>query len=248
MTWLAEHRTDSHQSKDLKVSGREGNFIKLGKVKPEITEPNPTSGRGNTADGCGSVPLERPRIFIGKRNSEGVIDRAISRGERPSAGKQSEGRSDTHDETDDNTNNTPSHSLPKDSKPLLRFKFKKPSIESQSSPQREDEKTTIKGQRSKRKRPSPLMEKASTNEDEDVAQSLQDGPMDEIMDANWILMKLGKDAVGKRVEVHQTSDNSWLVSPITVFSLLLPFTEFYLHFCLFLCFWKFHYEAKTLGV
>ncbi|KAF7831738.1 Histone-lysine N-methyltransferase 2B isoform A [Senna tora] len=29
------------------------------------------------------------------------------------------------------------------------------------------------------------------------------------MDANWILMKLGKEAIGKRVEVHQTSDNSW---------------------------------------
>ncbi|CBI24915.3 unnamed protein product, partial [Vitis vinifera] len=29
------------------------------------------------------------------------------------------------------------------------------------------------------------------------------------MDANWILKKLGKDAIGKRVEVHQSSDNSW---------------------------------------
>ncbi|KAG9133854.1 hypothetical protein Leryth_017935 [Lithospermum erythrorhizon] len=33
--------------------------------------------------------------------------------------------------------------------------------------------------------------------------------MDEIMDANWILQKLGKVAIGKRVEVHQATDNSW---------------------------------------
>ncbi|KAF7836055.1 RING/FYVE/PHD-type zinc finger family protein [Senna tora] len=213
--------TSSCQRDQDLVSANEGK-IKLGKVKPEGSELNPTSSRGNIADGCESVPLVRPRrIFLGKRNTEGVNDqvgavRAISRGERTFLGKQSEGRSDTIEETDDNTNHTPSHSLPKESKPLLRFKIKKPSIESQnSSPPQEDEKTTIKGQRSKRKRPSPFMEKASNNEDEDVAQSHQDGPMDEIMDANWILMKLGKDAIGKRVEVHQTSDNSWHKGAVT---------------------------------
>jgi hypothetical protein len=30
-----------------------------------------------------------------------------------------------------------------------------------------------------------------------------------MMEANWILKKLGYDAIGKRVEVHQPSDNSW---------------------------------------
>ena len=70
---------------------------------------------------------------------------------------------------------------------------------------------TIKGQRSKRKRPSPFKEKTTFNESEGVSQSRQDSAMDGIMDANWILMKLGTDAIGKRVEVHQTSDNSWLV-------------------------------------
>ncbi|KAH0639895.1 hypothetical protein KY290_037160 [Solanum tuberosum] len=33
--------------------------------------------------------------------------------------------------------------------------------------------------------------------------------MDEFLEANWILQKLGKDAKGKRVEVHQSSDNTW---------------------------------------
>lgn len=170
------------------------------------------------SDGGGVVRLERTHILRGKRSIDGLIDQvgvdATSRGERTYLGKQS-GGSDAYDETDDNNNQTPSHSLPKDSKPLLRFKFKKPSIESQNSPHLEEEKTTIKGQRSKRKRPSPFnKEKASFNESEDASQSHRDKIMDEIMDANWILMKLGNDAIGKRVEVHQTSDNSWLVPSI----------------------------------
>ena len=97
---------------------------------------------------------------------------------------------------------------------------RKPSIESQNSSQQEEEKMTIKGQRSKRKRPSPFKEKASFNESEGVSQSHQDSAMDGIMDANWILMKLGNDAIGKRVEVHQTSDNSWLVPSISFCSSL----------------------------
>ena len=164
------------------------------------------------SDGC-EVPLERTHILQGKRSTDGTVE-ATSRGERMYLGKQSEGSSDAHDETDDNNNQTLSHSLPKDSKPLLRFKFKKPSLESQNSTHQEEERTTIKGQRSKRKRPSPFKEKTSFNEAEDVDQSHPGSLMDEIMDANWILMKLGNDAIGKRVEVHQSSDNSWLVASI----------------------------------
>ncbi|KAH0636765.1 hypothetical protein KY289_036680 [Solanum tuberosum] len=33
--------------------------------------------------------------------------------------------------------------------------------------------------------------------------------MDEFLEASWILQKLGKDAKGKRVEVHHSSDNTW---------------------------------------
>ncbi|KAG5134744.1 hypothetical protein JHK82_025932 [Glycine max] len=200
------NKVDSGQSKIFRVSGREGNLIKLGKVKPDVSEFNLTSGRGNMSDG---------RI---KHSIDGMINKvgikATSRGERTYLGKQSEGSSDAY-ETDDNNNRTPSHSLPKDSKPLLRFKFKKPSIESQNSSQQEEEKMTIKGQRSKRKRPSPFKEKTTFNESEGVSQSRQDSAMDGIMDANWILMKLGNDAIGKRVEVHQTSDNSWHKGVVT---------------------------------
>ncbi|KAF2293562.1 hypothetical protein GH714_002825 [Hevea brasiliensis] len=73
-------------------------------------------------------------------------------------------------------------------------------------PPPEEERSSIRGQRSKRKRPSSLLERTPFNEYEDVMQSHQDS---EMMEASWILKKLGKDAIGKRVEVHQPSDNSW---------------------------------------
>jgi hypothetical protein len=194
-------------------------MIKLGKVKPGVSEFNFTSGRGNMPDGCEVGPLEQSHIVRGKRSTHGMTDQAgldaTSRGERTYLAKQSEGSSDVYDETHDN-NHTPSHSLPKDSKPLLRFKFKRPSIESQSSSHQE-EKTTVKGQRSKRKRPSPFKEISLFNNSEGVSQSPGDTVNDEIMDANWILMKLGNDAIGKRVEVHQTSENSWLVPSLAFY-------------------------------
>lgn len=195
-------------------------MIKLGKVKPSVSELNFTSGRGNMSDGCEVDPLDRSHIMRGKRSTHGMNNQvgldATSRGERTYLARQSEGSSDVYDETRDN-NHTSSHSLPKDSKPLLRFKFKRPSIESQNSPHQEEEKTTVKGQRSKRKRPSPFKEKTLFNDSEGVSQSPGDNINHENMDANWILMKLGSDAIGKRVEVHQTSDNSWLVHSLAFY-------------------------------
>ncbi|KAF2540293.1 hypothetical protein F2Q68_00029861, partial [Brassica cretica] len=109
---------------------------------------------------------------------------------------------------DDKTSISPS--LQKEARPLLKFKLRKPDSGDQTSlatTQSEDEKLSSgKGQRSKRKRPSSLVDKASLEEDGD---SRQDSPRsDEMMDANWILKKLGKDSIGKRVEV-QGSQNSW---------------------------------------
>jgi hypothetical protein len=90
----------------------------------------------------------------------------------------------------------------------LKLKIKKPNLENQSSliHLHEEEKSNIRGQRSKRKRASSLMEKTMYNEDEGMPPSHLDSEMTE---ANRILKKLGKDAIGKRVEVHQPSDNSW---------------------------------------
>ncbi|XP_020104510.1 uncharacterized protein LOC109721355 [Ananas comosus] len=94
-----------------------------------------------------------------------------------------------------------------DPKPLLRLKFKNPYLDNRSSWAREGEEDNfVKGHRSKRKRPST--KKVGSLEDS-PAKPHQESPADEVMDANWILRKLGKDAIGKRVEVRLSSDNSW---------------------------------------
>uniref|UniRef100_A0A803P3Q7 Uncharacterized protein n=1 Tax=Cannabis sativa TaxID=3483 RepID=A0A803P3Q7_CANSA len=210
-----ERNDSSSQSKGLKL-GREGNFIKLGKIRTGVPSYNPKVGRGSSADGSETATPEQTHTSLGKRRIEETTasvepasEVPISKRERVYSGKLSEGRPDTSTENNDDSSQTPlSNSLPKDSKPLLRFKFKKPSVESQNSANQEEEKSSLKGQRSKRKRPSPFMEKTTLNAD-GATQAHQEDLMDEIMDANWILKKLGKDAIGKRVEVHQPSDNSW---------------------------------------
>ncbi|XP_062174308.1 uncharacterized protein LOC133879664 [Alnus glutinosa] len=213
-------RTDSFgQLKLLKVGGKEGNLLKLGKVRPEVSDVNPKFRRGSSADAHETITQEHTRISLGKRNSEGnmAADGSLGevRGSKEVWGKLSDSRPEMYNEANDDYGQTPgSQSLPKDSKPLLKFKFKKPTLENQNSPHPEEEKSSVKGQRSKRRRPSPL-EKSSFNEVEDMAVSHQDNLMDEIMDANWILKKLGKDAIGKRVEVHQSSDNSWHKGVVT---------------------------------
>lgn len=211
---FAERNDSSGQSKGLK-GGREGNFIKLGKIRSGVSGYNPKFGRVSSADGSETAAPEQTHSSLGKRNTEVTTTAVGPAGEVPTikservySGKLSESRPDTYTESSDDYGRTPVlHSLPKESKPLLKFKFKKPSIETQNSANQEEEKSSIKGQRSKRKRPSPFMDKMSSNED--VTQAHQADLMDEIMDANWILKKLGKDAVGKRVEVHQPSENSW---------------------------------------
>jgi hypothetical protein len=118
---------------------------------------------------------------------------------------------------------------------LLKLKFKRPHFEQlntqASQPeeptswvsQQEEQLNVAKGQRSKRKRPS--MEKADGLDGTTPAKRHQQSTDDEVMDANWILRKLGKDAIGKRIEVHLTSDGKWLV---------LPLTFFLLQFCLYI--------------
>ncbi|KAK8933254.1 hypothetical protein KSP39_PZI015363 [Platanthera zijinensis] len=92
-------------------------------------------------------------------------------------------------------------------KPLLRLKFKNPCFEQRSSWVSRGEENSVKGQRSKRKR--PFVEKNSFHKAEGLAKQHHRNQMDEAVDANWILRKLGKDAIGKKVEVQQRSGDSW---------------------------------------
>ncbi|XVE76735.1 hypothetical protein DITRI_Ditri13aG0005200 [Diplodiscus trichospermus] len=216
----------STKSRGVKTAGREGNLIKFGKIRPEIPELRSKFGAANSSGGYGIVPPEQARVESGKRSIDGSrlaaapsAEVSTQRGGKVMSGKQLEDRADTYGESNEGYGRMPLlNSLPKDPKPSLKFKLKKPNLENQNSQVRsEEEKSSIKGQRSKRKRPSPFMEKSLFNEDEDldVTQAHQDSLMDGMMDASWILKRLGKDAIGKKVEIHQASDNSWHKGAVT---------------------------------
>ncbi|KAI7757272.1 hypothetical protein M8C21_019183 [Ambrosia artemisiifolia] len=97
----------------------------------------------------------------------------------------------------------------KELKPLLKLKFKNPYGEDRSSwvSPGEDDKSCVKGQRSKRKRPPPPSSPTLP------PPSVKD--KDTIMDAKWIIQKLGNHAIGKIVEVHQQSNNTWHKGTVT---------------------------------
>lgn len=185
-------------------------MIKIKKSSPEIADGTVKPGQKST-DGSSASPLNAS-IVVGKRSNEGSMAalRTLtqvpgSRGNKVSSVKHAGGEPGVSDDR----NSTPStHSMQKDPKPLLKLKFKNPYPDGHNASwaSTEDEKGVIKGQRSKRKRPPPFGDKPSATAD---SRWYEDSSMDEMMDANWILQKLGKDAIGKRVEVHQQSDNTW---------------------------------------
>ncbi|KAL3651879.1 hypothetical protein CASFOL_004881 [Castilleja foliolosa] len=105
----------------------------------------------------------------------------------------------------------------RDHRPSLKFKIPKTSnngdqknvlanlsggINQNSSLPGKEDITYTRGQRSKRRRPSGGAEDGGS-------QWGEDNTVKNFTDANWILQKLGKDAAGKRVEIHQPSNNSW---------------------------------------
>lgn len=194
--------------KGPKLRGKEGNLIKIRKTGTEASDLPPKISGERFPDATESVSAVITRSSLGKRGLEdstaalrvNTTDLPVTRGSKLSS------------VMNDDSNRTPSASHSQKEPKLLKFKFKNPITDGHSSwTPKEEERSSVKGQRSKRKRPSPLQEKASNKGDggDGAPPSYDDNSMDEIMDANWILQKLGKDAIGKRVEVHQPSDNSW---------------------------------------
>ncbi|KAK6928753.1 hypothetical protein RJ641_004958 [Dillenia turbinata] len=208
------------QSKGLKLKERDGNLIKLGKLKQE-NSVDLKSGRVNSTEGYGVTP---GNAHIMGRSAEGsradvrpVPETSGLRGEESPVKMQPEGRAGIFGQSNEKSSLAPaSNSHLKDSKPLLKLKFKNPYMENQSSwiPLGEEEKSLVKGQRSKRKRPSPSRERPLFREDDYANPAHTGNSMNDVMDAK-ILKKLGRDAVGKRVEVHQPSDNSWHKGVVT---------------------------------
>ncbi|KAJ3670217.1 hypothetical protein LUZ60_010541 [Juncus effusus] len=98
-----------------------------------------------------------------------------------------------------------------DPKPLLKLKFKNPYFEQKSGSKGEKEiekNQIVKGQRSKRKRTSKYESGNSSGNNGNNGGNSGNGNSGEVADAEWILRKLGKDAVGKRVE-FQIREDSW---------------------------------------
>ena len=111
-------------------------------------------------------------------------------------------------------NNSPDSLKPS----LLKLKFKRPHLEQPSAQvsqpeelatwaSQQEELNVAKGQRSKRKRPS--VDKVDGSEGKTPSKRHGQRTGDEAMDATWILRKLGKDAIGKRIEIQLASDGKW---------------------------------------
>ncbi|XP_073129235.1 uncharacterized protein [Henckelia pumila] len=169
---------------------RGGNLIN---IKNDNSEPSDIN------DGYESVSPKNKHSELGKRATEDIesarsgSDILVSRRNKESSTMYAE------DEPEVSIPSIPQASE-KDHKPYLKFKIPNNSKYGSQTALKE-EITYTRGQRSKRRRPAQA--------DEDASQWQEDNTMKEFTDANWVLQKLGKNAAGKRVEIHQPSTNAW---------------------------------------
>ncbi|XP_010547264.1 PREDICTED: histone-lysine N-methyltransferase 2C [Tarenaya hassleriana] len=220
----SQHPRDQDQSS----SGGGEDMQESKAEKPLFGGDKTTAKKGDRLDQPGEVRSLKISGRFGKTQPEDIV--VLSEEKCNSFGKPGEGSKTTFgsitqfptSKSEDNRKDdktTVSHSVKKEARPLLKFKLRKPNPGDQTpqDPHSEDEKlSAAKGQRSKRKKPSPLVDKSSSlNEDENFSHSNLDSPRNEMMDANWILKKLGKDSIGKRVEILQRSDKSWRKGTVT---------------------------------
>ncbi|KAK6120811.1 hypothetical protein DH2020_045439 [Rehmannia glutinosa] len=197
-------------------------LIKFKNANSELSNISSKLTGGEFAEGHESVSPKNTFSVLGKRGTEDSASARsgsevpVSRGNKYSSIKHAEEESISGDLIDDSSSipSVPQDSS-KDRKPFLKFKIPKNSnngnqnVPSDSNTGNQnslslpgkDEITYTRGQRSKRRRPAVG--------DEDASQRREDNTIKDFTDANWILQKLGKDAAGKRVEIHQPSSNSW---------------------------------------
>lgn len=212
---VAGHNIDHpDQVKGSKLREKDGHLIKLknANISSKLTG-------GESSEVYESVSPKNTNSVLGKRTEDGGASArsevSDSKRGRYSSMKHAEDESGSGDLIDESTSIPSISQASKDRKPYLKFKIPKNSnngsqnVSSNSNignqntlplPGKE-EITYTRGQRSKRRRPAVG--------DEDAPQYREDNTIKDFTDANWILQKLGKDAAGKRVEVHQPSNNSW---------------------------------------
>ncbi|XP_022895943.1 uncharacterized protein LOC111410019 isoform X3 [Olea europaea var. sylvestris] len=183
-----------------------GSYQFSGENFAEVSNISSKLSRGKFADLYESVSPLNTRSLLGKRSIEdGAFDVSASRRNKYSKMKYEEDGSSAKE-------SKILESLPMDRKSHLKFKIPTNSNNGDQnalSLPGKDEMTSVKGQRSKRRRPATFEDRALTEGVEETSQQYDDDRMNEIMDANWILQKLGKDAAGKIVEIHRPSNNSW---------------------------------------
>ncbi|KAL2514467.1 PHD finger family protein [Forsythia ovata] len=153
-------------------------------------------------DAYESVSPLNTLALLGKRSIEdSASDVPASRRNKYSSRKYGEDGPSVSGDLMDDKNSIPSISepLPKDQKSYLKFKIPKNSNNGNQnalSLPGKDEITSVKGQRSKRRRPATIEDRASIEDVEDTSQQYEDDTMNEIMDANWILQNWEKMLLG----------------------------------------------------
>ncbi|KAL0397580.1 UNVERIFIED_CONTAM: hypothetical protein Scaly_0206400 [Sesamum calycinum] len=180
------HKIDrADQVKSSKFRGKEGHLINLKNVSSEVSNFNSELTGRESYDAFESVSPQNTHCLLGTR---GTGDSASARSGL---------------EVPVNTRNKYSSMKYGGDRPTVSGDMidDNSSFPSMSPASSKDRKPFLKGQRSKRRRPALG--------DGDASQWHDDNTMKEFTDANWILQKLGKDAAGKRVEIHQPSNNSW---------------------------------------
>ncbi|XP_073307862.1 uncharacterized protein [Primulina huaijiensis] len=181
------------------LRGKEGHLINIKNDNSEVSDFN---------DGYESVSPKNKHSEHGKRATEDIesarsgSDIIVSRKNKDYSMMYSEDGPTIFGDLNDDKSSIPSipQASEKNHKPYLKFKIPNSSKYGNQTALKE-EITYTRGQRSKRRRPA--------QEDEDASQWHEDNTMKEFTDANWVLQKLGKNASGKRVEIHQLSTNSW---------------------------------------
>ncbi|KAK4414470.1 hypothetical protein Salat_2860000 [Sesamum alatum] len=224
LTVLNGHKIDhADPVKSSKLREKEGHLIKIKNVSSEVSNFNSELTGGESYDALESVSPQNTHSLLGTRgtgdsaSARSGLEVPVNRRNKYSSMKYGEDRPTVSGDMIDDNSSLPSMSpaSSKDRKPYLKFRIPKSSnngnqnvlSDSNNGNQNplplsgKEDITYTRGQRSKRRRPALG--------DGDASQWHEDNTMKDFTDANWILQKLGKDAAGKRVEIHQSSNNTW---------------------------------------
>lgn len=213
-------KNHADQVKSSMFQEKEGPSIKFKNVSSGVSNISSKHAGGVSKSFESDYP-NSTHSLLGKRGTEDSASARrgpevpVSRRNKYSSIKSADDVPTTSSElVDDNSSFPPmSQASSEDHKPHLIFKIPKNSNPGNQNVQSnldngnnlrlpgKEDITYTRGQRSKRRRPA-LGEG-------DTSQGHEDNTMKEFTDANWILQKLGKDAAGKRVEIHQSSNNTW---------------------------------------